>query len=92
MDFSCILPRFIRESVDVFRDTSVEEIKSILVLKEELITIGYNPDEVNYMISTFSDGIDVAKLNSRELKKVEERLKEQLSIARQCIEFVRGPK
>ncbi len=91
MDFSCIVPRIIKESVAVFKDTSIEEIKNILILKEELIAVGYNPNEVNYMIATFSNNVDIAKLNSKQLKKTEERLKEQLSIARECIAFIRDP-
>ena len=91
MDFTCIFPRIIKESVAVFKDTSIEEIKNIVVLKEELIAVGYNPNEVNYMIATFSNNVDIAKLNSKQLKKTEERLKEQLSIARQCIAFIRDP-
>jgi len=92
VDFSCIVPRIIKESVAVFKDTSIEEIKNILILKEELIAVGYNPHEVNYMIATFSNNVDIAKLNSKQLKKTEERLREQLSVARQCIEFIRDPK
>jgi len=89
--FSYIVPRFIKESVEAFKDTTLEEIKNILILKEDLIAVGYKPDEVNCIISTFSDGIDVAELNSKQLIKVEERLKEQLSIARQCIENPKRP-
>jgi len=74
------------------KDTSSEELNNIMALKEQLIEIGYNSDEVKYMITTLSNGIDISKLDSKQLKVIEERLTEQLSIARQCIDFIRGPK
>jgi hypothetical protein len=84
--FSGIVPKIFK------KDTSVDEIMRILVLKEKLIQVGYNPDEVNYMIKTFSKDIDIVQLNSKQLKKVEDQLTDQLSIAKQSIHYMRSPK
>lgn len=61
MGFSSIVPKIFKT------DTSVEEIMRILALKEQLIQVGYHPDEVNYMIKTFSNNMDIVKLNSKQL-------------------------
>ena len=92
MDFSFIIPKLTRKYRQTFMDTSIEGLKKIVALKEQLIAIGYNLGEVNYMISTFSKGMDIAKIDSKQLRKVEDQLEAQLSIAKQCITFINGPK
>ncbi len=89
MNFSFIWPKITKKFEQAFIDTSIEEVKNILLLKEQLIAIGYNPGEVNYMIINFSNGIDIAKANSKQLRDIEKQLEEQLSIAKQCIDFVK---
>ncbi len=91
MDFNFIFPGNKRKNEEVHKDINKNEMRNISILKEQLIATGYNPGEVDYMIKTSSNGVDLTKLDSKQLKKIEEILKEQLSIARQCIEYIRGP-
>ncbi len=69
--------------------TVVNDIMRILVLKEQLIQVGYHPDEVNYMIQTFSKNVDIVQLNSKQLKKVEKQLIDQLAIIKHCNESMK---
>ncbi len=83
-----ILAKFTRKYRETFMDTSLDRLKIILALKEELITIGYNPGEVNYMINTFCNGVDIVKMDSKQLRKIEEQLQAQIAIAKQCLDFI----
>jgi len=91
LDFSFILPGIRRKSGDVLKDIKRNEIRNISILKEQLIATGYNPGEVDYMIRTTVNNVNINKLDSKQLKEIQATLEEQLSIARQCIEFIRGP-
>jgi len=88
LDFSFILPGSIRKNRQLFRETNKKELNEILMLKGKLITIGYNPCEVDYMIKTFSNGVKITKLDSIRLQQIQAKLEAQLSIARQCIDIV----
>ena len=93
MDFNFLLYKLTNNKyLKSFQDTSLDELKGIIAMREQLIMIGYNPDEVNYMISTFSDGRDLAKLDAKQLRVIEARLEEQLSIAKQCIDYISNSK
>lgn len=64
------------------------QISKILRLGAEFVKIGYNPEEVNYLIVNYCQGEKLSNLHPDKLKAVEELLKEHLSIARQSIKFV----
>jgi hypothetical protein len=92
LDFSFILPGIKRKKGELLKDVNEKEIRNISILKEQLIAIGYNPGEVDYMIETSTKGLDITKLDSNQLKDIEKALTAQLSIARQCLDFIRNPK
>ncbi|MEA4924834.1 MAG: hypothetical protein VB084_05920 [Syntrophomonadaceae bacterium] len=65
------------------------KLNNINVLKETLITVGYNPGEVDFMIKSSSNGKKLPKLDDKELHELEASLEAQLRMARQCLELVR---
>lgn len=91
MDFSFILPGVKRKG-EALKETNNIEIKNIGILREQLIATGYNPGEVDFMIKTACNNVDLTELDSKQLKDLEAVLQEQLTFARQCIEMMKGPK
>lgn len=89
MDLSFDITGTVREKSNMeSKELKRREINNILSLKKQLVAIGYNPCEVDYMIKTSSSGIKINKLDSEQLKKIGSVLGEQLDIARQCIDLV----
>lgn len=86
LDFSFILPGSRSKKRN---ESNLKELNNIYILREKLTAIGYNPGEVDFMIKSSSNGKKLAKLDSRQLQRIEETLEAQLSVARQCLEFVR---
>ena len=71
------------------KDTRQEKIiQSIVNIRQKLIKIGYNADEVDYMIETQSKDTNLAKLDWQSLKEIETAMEGQLKIAKQCLEVI----
>jgi len=62
--------------------------ESILNLKNQLINIGYNPGEVDYLVKKFGHSKSLSELEPSELQELKKALQEQLDIARKCIDAV----
>ncbi|MGE5653140.1 MAG: hypothetical protein ACM3ZQ_02575 [Bacillota bacterium] len=67
-------------------DHCVDEISE---LKLQLVELGYNPLEVDYMVTMHSDGSDLNRLDRGQLETIVEALRAQVVIARQCVQAVR---
>ena len=73
----------------VGKDTGHEKaIQSIMNIRQKLIKIGYNADEVDYMIAAQSKNANLARLDRQRLKEIETAMEDQLKIARQCLEVI----
>lgn len=81
MAFEFILPGAARKN----SDDSLIIKKSILNLKNQLISIGYNPGEVDYLVKKFGNSKGLNELGPEELQELKKALQAQLDIARKCI-------
>jgi len=72
------------------RIVSVNEelLSNIRELRRQLIEIGYNKGEVDYMIFSCSKGCQLSKIDSEQLRQIEEALQNQLELAKKCKEFI----
>ena len=52
------------------RSSTKELVKKILELKQQLVKIGYNPDEVDYMIMSKTRDRDISKLDAEALAEL----------------------
>ena len=89
MNLNILLLGFKRKMTKSGTRIDNDEINRILFLREQLISTGYQPGEINYMIKNLSNGQNVHNLDTNMLKIVENSLEEQLSIAKQCIELTK---
>lgn len=64
---------------------TMEEIGNI---KSHLVSLGYNPLEVDWMIATLCNNRRLSELNLEGIRKVREALREQLRMAEKCIEVI----
>ena len=64
-------------------------IDEISELKLQLVDLGYNPLEVDYMVTVHSGGDELHRLDCNRLATIAEALRAQLLIARQCVQAVR---
>jgi len=62
--------------------------RRIRTLQKQLVELGYNPEEVGYMVQQLCNNRKLEQLTAEEIVRVGEALNEQLSIARQCIDLV----
>ena len=92
MDFSFLLPGFRGKSRKILKETNRKLINNIFILRDKLTTIGYNLGEVDYMIKTSCNGVDINELDANQLQKIETKLEAQLFTAKQCLSFVREAK
>lgn len=84
MAFEFTLSSAARKSTD--NKQGAEE--SILALKEQLINIGYNPGEVEYLVKKFGQSKGLSELDISELNELKKALQAQLDIAKKCIEAI----
>lgn len=73
------------------QNTADEVLKvkeSIMVLKNQLIKIGYNPGEVDYMVKKFGHGKSLNELDMPDLLEIRKTLQTQLEIAKKCLEAI----
>lgn len=84
--FSFAVPRFFSKSLEKEKGKEQERIR---YLKQQLVEIGYNAAEVDYMISILSENKKLADMDSISIKKIEDALEEQLCVARRSIEIVK---
>jgi len=73
----------------VFRKADDMKIGSekIIDLRQQLVDAGFNPGEVDYLININADGKKVSQLDTKTINQIEDALKNQLRIARKCLEF-----
>ncbi len=64
-------------------------LEEIAELKMQLVDLGYNPLEVDYMVTSHAKGDELDRLGSDQLETIVEALRGQLFIARQCVQAVR---
>ena len=67
------------------RSSTKDQVKKILELKAQLVKLGYNPDEVDYMIMSKTRDRDINKLDADGLQELQRALEEQLDIASKCL-------
>lgn len=69
--------------------TANHRIDEITELKMQLIDLGYNPLEVDYMVTIHSRGVELERLDGSRLETIVEALRAQLAVAQQCVQAVR---
>lgn len=74
-----------KKEVRIANEDTLSNIKG---LKKQLINIGYNSGEVDYMIYSCSKGHKLSEIDSDQLKQIEEALQNQLELAQKCKEFI----
>lgn len=64
-----------------------QELENITALKENLVKIGYNPGEVDYLVKKFTKGNKIEKLDIEKLYEIKKALQDQLDIAKKCFDL-----
>ncbi|MCW2276642.1 hypothetical protein [Heliophilum fasciatum] len=60
----------------------------LLELKKQLIAVGYNPSEAEYMIRAQGGDRDFTELDAVELQQVIEKVREHLQLARRSLQVI----
>ena len=84
MFFNFIFSGFLPEN----KETKAE-LNSILNLKKQLVEMGYNSSEIDYLIKMYGYNEKNAK-DAATIKKIEAVLNDHLGIAKKCIDLVRS--
>lgn len=87
MDDNVVLP--LLKSRKLTREEMEQELRAIGTLRDQLVKVGYNQLEVNYMVELTSGRQDLRKLDRASLRRVRSSLEDQLAIARQCLKVVK---
>lgn len=87
MDDNVVLP--LLKSRKLTREEMEQELRTIGTLRDQLVKVGYNQLEVNYMVELTSGRQDLRKLDRASLRRVRSSLEDQLAIARQCLKVVK---
>lgn len=72
------------------RNKKKVESKNIYDLKRQLIEVGFNPSEVDYLICMHANSRDFSNLEPEAINQIELELKNQLDIAKKCISLVKN--
>ncbi len=60
----------------------------ILIIKQRLIDLGYNPGEVDYLVQKLGKGKSLDELGITKLNELKQALETQLDIAKKCLDAV----
>lgn len=64
------------------------ELEALNKLKQQLVDVGFAPDEVNYMVRKHTKK-SYTELSSMEIKEIKTALSAQLEIAQKCLNLTK---
>lgn len=68
---------------------SSAELEGVNKLKQQLVGVGFAPEEVEYMVRKHTKKKSYTELDSSEVKKIRAALSEQLDIAYKCLNIIK---
>ncbi|MDD4752841.1 MAG: hypothetical protein PHT78_06270 [Desulfitobacteriaceae bacterium] len=69
-----------------------ESLNEIFALKKQLVELGFEADEVEYIIHENAEMKRISQWDLATVKKIKKALNTQLNISRSCLELVQNKK